>query len=932
MNDSWDVNYGAGAQQDGPNIALSLPVDADITFYYSPDTHWVTDNHSSVIVTAVGSFQDELGCPGDWQPDCLLTWLQDIDGDGVYTFTTDSIPAGDHEAKAAINESWDINYGQGGEPGGANIPFTSFGRTVTFSFDSATNILIIEAEGLPGIDNNVQWNELGHDSRDGIFRNPGGAVPTGSEVTLRFRAMSGDLEFATMRLWNDRADVETLVPMTKVLDDGEFEWWESALSVGDLPTVYWYRFIAQDGEAIAYYEDDDARLGGWGQTFGDSQDNSWQLTVFNPEFQTPDWVKNAVVYQIFPDRFRDGDSANDTAPGGFFYEERTTEFRSAGTDWNTPICEPRADADTTVGEYLVNCASLYSQNFYGGDLAGIIDKLDYLEELGVTAIYLNPIFESPSNHRYDTTDFLTIEDSLGDLETFIELTEEAHKRGMNVILDGVFNHTSSDSIYFDRYGRYDTMGACESLDSPYRDWYYFSEDGPCAGNTDYTSWFGFDSLPKLNSLNDEVRGLVYGGGPDSIARYWLQWADGWRLDVAGDVDQGVTGSPLNDYWEQFRTAVHATHPDAYIVGEEWGNASSWVLGEEWDATMNYQFSSAVLGFWRDTPFTDNDHNPSSSAGVIDPLAPGTLWDELANLQERYPEEAWLAMMNLLGSHDTNRALFMLDHNAAVGTNDTLLDDPSYDWSDALRRLQGVAILQMTLPGAPTIYYGDEVGLVGPTTYVDGIWQDDPYNRIPYPWLDETGMPFYEHLQSASSQQDIYTHYAALTEARHDHPALRTGALDLLYADEDVLAYGRWIDERRSGPGGANSASDKADAAIVAVNRGTVDQSVVLDLSGYLGARTKLSEVLSGATYRVSDDGSLTVTVPAGSGLVLVPGQQIASRPMAPTLMVTDEMAGEVGLSWTPVGDRISYDVFRSRLTGGGYELVGSTISTVFVDT
>ncbi|MEA2002581.1 MAG: alpha-amylase family glycosyl hydrolase, partial [Actinomycetota bacterium] len=494
----------------------------------------------------------------------------------------------------------------------------------------------------------------------------------------------------------------------------------------------------------------------------------------------------------------------------------------------------------------------------------------------------------------------------------------------------------SDSIYFDRYSRYDEVGACESLDSPTRDWYFFAEGGgPCAGDTDYTAWFGFDSLPKLDSSNQAVRDLIFASGPDAVARYWMQYADGWRLDVSGDIDQGVTGSPDNDYWELFREAVHATNPDAYIVGEEWGNASSWVLGNEWDATMNYQFSSAVLGFWRDTPFTDNDHNVSSSAGVIDPLAPSQLWEALTNLEERYPEEAYLAMMNLLGSHDTNRALFMLDHNAAEGSDDTLLDDPGYDWSDALRRLQGVAILQMTLPGAPTIYYGDEVGLVGPTSYVNGRWEDDPYNRVTYPWLDDDlGTPFYTHLQDEEAQEGLFDYYAALTEARNEHPALRTGDLDLLVADDvtGVLAYGRWIDEKRGGPGGDNSESDKADAAIIVVNRGTTDQTLTLDLAGYLGAKTKIEDVLTGDDYRVGDDGSLQVTVTAGSGLVLVPTHQIASRPDAAAgLTVTAERAGEVDLVWSPVGDRIEYDVYRTLLSGGGYELVGTTAGTSFAD-
>ncbi len=802
LNDSWDENYGAGGVLNGPNIGLNLPEPSDVTFYFDPVTKWATDDVNSLIVTAVGSFQSELGCGGDWDPTCLRSWLQDADGDGIYTYSTDEIPAGNHEAKATVGQTWDENYGEGGVLSGANIAFTSFGRTVDFSWDSFTKILTIVAEGLPGIDNDVRWDELGHDSRDGLYRNPGGAVVTDSDVVLRLRAGTNDLEAATVRLWNDRDNAQAFVPMSMVLDDGTYQWWETTVNVGEVSNVWWYRFIAQDGEAVAYYEDDDQRTGGWGQTYGETQENSWQLTVHDPDFATPDWVKSAVIYQIFPDRFRDGDASNNTPEGSFFYEERGTELRSGGTDWNTPICDPRGATDVLGPDGVyVDCALLYSQNFYGGDLQGIIDQLDYLEDLGVTALYLNPIFESPSNHRYDTTDFLTIEDSLGDLDTFVDLATEADKRDMHLILDGVFNHTSSDSVYFDRYGRYEGIGACESADSDFRTWYYFQDDptGPCDG-ADYESWFGFDSLPKLNSSVEAVRELVW-ADVSGAGVYWMQWADGWRLDVAGDVDPGVTGDPANDYWEGFRSAVRSANPDAYIVGEEWGVATSWTLGEEWDATMNYQFSSAVLGFWRDTPFVDNDHNTGSSAGVIDPLEPSELVARLANLEERYPYEAWLAMMNLLGSHDTNRALFMLDENAATGADDTLLDDPAYDWSDAIDRLGGVAILQMTLPGAPTIYYGDEVGLVGPVTYDGSSWQDDPYNRVAYPWLDETGTPYYSHLQTAAGQGELLDHYQMLTAARHDHPALRTGSMVPLLVDDDadVLVYGRFLDESAAGP-------------------------------------------------------------------------------------------------------------------------------------
>ncbi|MDP8904987.1 MAG: alpha-amylase family glycosyl hydrolase [Chloroflexota bacterium] len=930
LNDSWDENYGASAERNGPNILLNLADPASVKFYYSHRTHWITSNRNARIVTAPGNFQSELGCSGDWDPSCLRSWLQDTDGDGTYTFTTGDLPAGTYEAKAAIDESWTENYGAGGVAGGDNISFTvpSDAATVTFSFVSATNLLSIstgDGGGGASHDNDVWWHDLGHNSRDALFRNPGGAVTTGTPVTLRLRAASGDLTAARVRLWNDRTNVQSIVSMTLAADDGTHEWWEATVPASSDPTIYWYRFIAIDGTATAYYEDDSTRTGGWGETTGSSADNSWQLTVYDGTFTTPDWVKNAVIYQIFADRFRDGNPANNPPAGQFFYNEAPTVFRSGGSDWNTPICDPRNGALSTA-----NCPGVYSQNFYGGDLQGIIDKLDYLQDLGVTALYLNPIFESPSNHKYDTTDFTVIDPDFGDQAKFQELASALHGRDMHLILDGVFNHSSSDSIYFDRYGRHDFVGACESEGSPYRDWYYFSPVAPGTGKcvaddgtpaaANYEAWFGFDSLPKLRASNTEVRDFFYAGGGNAIGPYWLTWADGWRLDVAGDVDPGVTNDPGNDYWEGFREAVRAANSDAYIVGEEWGNATPWTLGQEWDATMNYQLSSALLSFYRDEAFVDNDHNNSSSAGVLAPVTPEQFAERVLNLRERYPPEAFAAMMNLLGSHDTNRPLFMLDHNADQNSR-ALYEDANYDWSDAITRLKGVVVLQGTLPGAPTIYYGDEVGLVAPPTYDGSSWQDDPYNRVPYPWLDETGTPFYSHLQTSTGQAQLLDHYKAVFAARNDHPALRTGDLRFLSAGSgDALVFGRKM-------------ADNSDAAVVIVNRAGSAADVGVDVAGYLPAGTQLTSVFdSGAAITVGSDGSLTVPVGARSFGIFVTGGPLAAAPAAVTdVAVTATRASEVDLDWSAATGTDSYDVYRSLLSGGGYHLIANTTSTSFTD-
>jgi glycosidase len=942
------VEYGNWDNAHPPsNVFLPAPGDR-ISFYFNPMTSAVADSVNQCIATVAGDFQSEIG-GGDWSPDNLRTMLwQAAPGSDLYRYSA-TIPAGNWAFKVARDEGWDASYPED------NVSFSIAQATqVNFEYNCATNAVSFSFGGGADHDDNIFWNDLGHNSRDPQYRTPQGPVNTGTPVTVRLRAASGDLTGARVRVWDDYRDAQLMLEMSLVADDGAYEWWEATIPASSEPTIYWYRFIAIDGTATAYYEDNADRDMGWGQTFGDSPDYSYQLTVYDPAFYTPDWVKDAIIYQIFTDRFRDGDPGNNPAPGRFFYGELDgTIFRShdsvtAGDPWqelawNTVVCDPRDPAD---------CPGTYSLNFYGGDLQGVLDKLDYLESIGVTALYFNPIFESPSNHKYDTTDFTRIAVDFGDEELFRTLVSAAHARGMYVILDGVFNHTSSDSIYFDRYGRYDTLGACESVASPHRDWFYFTDvtpgSGACAGSdgtpaaANYESWFGFASLPKLNSANTAVRDYFWDGADGGIGTYWLappqsgegDGADGWRLDVGGDVDPGRTNAPANDYWEGFRTAVRATNPEAYIVIEEWGNASPWLLGEEMDATMNYQYSTAMLGFWRDTPFTDNDHNEGSSAGPIVPLSPSALDNRLHNWIERYPPQALYAMMNLLGSHDTNRPLFFLDHNAAEleAGGVPLLLDPGYDWSEQIERLKGVWILQMTLPGAPTTYYGDEVGLVGPTYYSGGRWEDDPYNRQPYPWLDEEesetplGLPFYTFLQSESNQTALRDYYSTLTAARHSHAALRTGSFDTLLVDDanDVYAYGRLL-------------ADYSDAAVVILNRagtiaGPVPQIVTLDVAGYLPAGASFTDVLSGDSYTVDAGGQLVVSVPGQSGALLVLDAAMPVPPTAVTdLTVESTGDGEVALAWNPSSGADSYRVFRSLVSGGGYTLVAETGSTGYLD-
>ncbi|HOT93491.1 MAG TPA: alpha-amylase family glycosyl hydrolase [Anaerolineae bacterium] len=899
LNDSWTENYGAYAQPGGSNIPITLAAAADVKFFYDHKSHWVTDNKNSVVATVPGNFQSELGCSNDWDPGCLRSWLQDPDGDGIYSFQTNALPVGSYEGKVAINEGWDENYGAGGVPGGNNIPFqvTQPGVPVTFNYNPATHILSIQVGSGPVQDNNVWTDGLAHDSRDDFYRRPFGAVPTGTPITLRFRTFANDVTGVKVRMWNTALGQQTVVPMTKVttIPGATFDYdiWELQYTAPTYLTTLYYRFIVNDGTDIVYYEDDDLYDGGSGRAYDTSPDNSWQINVYAPDFDTPDWFKNAVVYQIFPDRFRNGLMANDPVSGTFFYNE--TPGTLTAPQWNWIVPDPRVSGPWEGS---------YSKLFYGGDLQGIIEKLDYLQEMGVTALYLNPIFESPSNHKYDTTNYKFIDDNFGDLTTFITLTTELHNRGMHLILDGVFNHTSSDSVYFDRYHRYETVGACESLDSPYRSWYYFRPasppgTGPCAGDTTYEAWWGFDSLPKLNTTNvPALRTYIY-SDTQAIARYWLtQGADGWRLDVAGDVDPS--------FWRDWRDDIRAAKADAITIAEEWGDASRFILGDQLDSTMNYRFRNAIIGVLRETDWTDTNSS-------IKALKVSEFDSVLHSLEEDYPPEAFYAMMNLVGSHDVNRVLIPLDQDG---------DPTDEDYSDGKARLRALAIMQMTLPGAPTIYYGDEVGLVGygeaTAGNQGGVYYSDPYNRQPYPWADAAG---YDDLPAwRKADLAMRDHYSKTAAIRNAHPALRTGSFDTLLVDDETRAYAYG---RRLGD----------DVAIVAVNLDTTTRTLTIPVKGYLpGDGLHLTDALNDVAYTTANKEIVIPDVPPLWGAILIvdAGQDL-TPPAAPANLVAVEGDGEVTLTWDAVADAASYTVFRSYVSGGGYKALARVTSPTYVD-
>src|SRR5579859_1326735 len=656
-----------------------------------------------------------------------------------------------------------------------------------------------------------QESPLMHNSRDLVYRDPGGAVPEGTSVALRIRTKKDGFDMAVLRVYDGDSQQETFYDMRKTLTTPEgYDFWEYVLPTPQKPTVLYYRFILRKGDVVLYYEDDTkddagnydiSKKGGPGTFLTATRNQNWQIAVYAPDFTTPQWVHDAVIYQIFPDRFRNGDKSNDPADGSqTFYGNLKLTFHKT---WNEMVTDFKSDPTLQP-----------NSDFFGGDLKGIQDKLPYLKQFGVTAIYLNPIFEARSNHRYDTADYHKIDPMLGTQADWDALVKAADAQGIHLILDGVFNHVSSDGPIFDRYHRF-TGGACEDLNSKYRSWFTFQkprspgdtsngclDDGK--GDTAYVSWANFDSIPKLNSANPDDRAYIYGAS-DSVARTWIKdGASGWRLDVANEIDDG---SSANTYWEEFRKAVKSTNPNAVIIGELWDDASVWLTGTQWDSTMNYRMRNAVMGYVITTPYADtNSSFPAYTPSQFD----GTLQAML----EDYPPQAMDAMMNLLDSHDTARL------STVAGDSQS-------------QKL--AAFLQFMMPGAPTVYYGDEIALKAKN--VNG--QVDPYNRAPYPWPDEKGN-FYP-----APDNDMLAYYTKLSQSRTANPVLREGAYRTLLTDDQNGLYAFLRSPQASD-------TTTSNIALVVANQSASDHPFDVDVS-CLTDGTTLTDALDGSKLSVAGD-------------------------------------------------------------------------------
>ena len=585
-----------------------------------------------------------------------------------------------------------------------------------------------------------------------------------SEVTIRFRTAVNNADLVFL-VHNDEKKV-----MKKVESDANFDYYSVTVTVGE--ESYLYYFEIKSGRAVIKYD----RRGAVRDI------NSFYHFEILPGFHVPSWAKGAVMYQIYVDRFCNGDPSNDVETGEYHYiGDKTVKV----TDWS------KYPAQMGVRE------------FYGGDLQGVLNKMDYLQDLGVDVIYFNPLFVSPSNHKYDIQDYDHIDPHFGkivddrgellkegehenrlatkyvnrvtnkaNLEAsdalFAKVVSEAHKRGMKVIMDGVFNHCGSFNKWLDRERIYENAegyekGAYVAKESPYNNYFHFYDGEKWPYNPSYDGWWGHDTLPKLNfEASKELTDYIL-----YIGKKWVSApfnADGWRLDVAADL--GHTPEFNHNFWKQFRKAVKEANPNAIILAEHYGDPKSWLRGDEWDTVMNYDAFMEPLTWFLTGMQKHSDDYREDLLGNAD-----CFFQAMTHHGSSFTNGSLQIAMNELSNHDHSR--FLTRTNRKVGRTHTLGPEAANECVDKAV-LREAVLVQMTWPGAPTIYYGDEAGVCGFT---------DPDNRRTYPWGKE--------------DKELIQFHKDMIHVHKTCKEFLTGSLKHVVSDYNVIGYGRFNKEAQS---------------------------------------------------------------------------------------------------------------------------------------
>ncbi|MDZ4994701.1 glycoside hydrolase family 13 protein [Clostridium perfringens] len=546
-----------------------------------------------------------------------------------------------------------------------------------------------------------------HDSQNTFYREPFGAVSIGTKVKLFLECKEqGEVFIEVIKFDGFRYSIPMMIEKSKegcILYKGIID---TTDSLGILN--YCFKYI-KDG-FTQYYGNNEENLGGEGKIYYEFP-KYYQITVYNKN-EIPNWYKEGIIYQIFVDRFFNGNKNNEIL-------NKKKNIFIYGSWYDEPMYI--RDSNGNIERW----------DFYGGNLRGVIEKLDYIKSLGANIIYMNPIFDAVSCHKYDTGDYETIDKMYGSTEDFIELCQKANEKGIRIILDGVFSHTGSDSRYFNKHGNYSDLGAYESKYSKYYKWYRFY-DYP----NNYECWWGFENQPNVEELEKTYSDYIV-NNDDSIVAKWLKLgASGWRLDVADELP--------DEFIQMIKHKMKSIREESVLIGEVWEDASNkvsyskkrkYLLGNELDSVTNYPYKNIILDFL-------NGYITSKD-----------FYKVIMSIKENYPIENFYANMNLLGNHDTERIFTVLNEN--------------------IRKLKLAICIQMTLPGVPLIYYGDEAGLLG---------HKDPENRKAYPWGREN--------------KEILGHYSLFGNFRKNEEVLKKGEF-YIYKDtpDEILAFKRFYENK-----------------------------------------------------------------------------------------------------------------------------------------
>lgn len=693
------------------------------------------------------------------------------------------------------------------------------------SFTKAQKVLHYVFQNKPAIRSDALFCDGTEDYRSPV------EPMVGDKVTIKFRTGIGNADTVTCICDGQR------IPMQVGESDHSFDYYETTLPAISKDKVEYY-FEIVSGNATCFYN----KIG------VQTEINPTYNFSIMPGFTTPDWAKGAVIYQIFVDRFCNGDPDNDVLDREYYYI---------------------GDASRRITDWSKYPDAMDVRCFYGGDLQGVMNKLDYLQDLGVEVIYFNPLFVSPSNHKYDIQDYDYIDPHFGKIvvddgeclkdgdnvnknsaryinrvtnkanleasnEFFCQLVEEIHRRGMKVILDGVFNHCGSFNKWLDRELIYEGQegyepGAYPSKDSPYHSFFKFYDENAWPYNASYDGWWGHDTLPKLNYEDSEV---LY----DYILRIGKKWVsppynvDGWRLDVAADL--GHSEEFNHRFWRDFRRVVKEANPNAIILAEHYGDPYNWLQGDQWDTVMNYDAFMEPITWFLTGVEKHSDEFRGDLLGNSDALI-----GSLRHHMSRFHQQSLEVAMNELSNHDHSR--FLTRTNRRVGRTHTLGPDAANENVNT-GVLREAVVFQMTWPGAPTIYYGDEAGMCGWT---------DPDNRRAYPWGNE--------------DRDLIWFHRDIIRIHKQYDVLKRGSMMFLHGSHKLFAYARF---------------NRKDKIVVILNNRYEEAEIRLDIDRIgmqngdsfrqIMLTTEDGYIMEEKKYQVANN-QLFVTVPRISSIILI---------------------------------------------------------------